>query len=67
MTFRITERIRTSFLDSRGVAVDGYRVFFQMEDGTVDKVEIKKSQYTPKHVKSEIENTIALHQAILDM
>lgn len=65
MEYTIGKRIRTSFLDDRGHAVDGYRVWFKMEDGTPDYVEIEKDQYNAKNVKAAIELEVAEHEAVL--
>ena len=64
MEYTIGVRERTSFLDERGRAVDGYRVWFMMADGTPDYIEIKKPQYTAENVKAAIEAAIAEHEAI---
>ena len=65
MEYTIGKRERTSFLDVRGHAVDGYRVWFLMEDGTPDFVEIEKPQYSAETVKAAIEATIAEHEAVV--
>ena len=65
MEYTIGKRERTSFLDDRGRAVDGYRVWFTMEDGTPDYIEIERGQYNAANVKAEIEDLIALHQAFI--
>ena len=65
MNYRITARTRVSFLDERGIAVDGYRVHFLMEDGTADYVEIPKNQYTKSNVKEAIEATIDRHLDVI--
>lgn len=61
MVYTITKRERTNFLDSRGMAVDGYRIWFEMQDGTVDYVEIEKTQFSTQTVHEAIEKTIATH------
>ena len=65
MEYEITNRERTTFLDVRGHAVDGYRVWFKMEDGTPDYVEIEKGQYTTENVKKAIEETITRHLEVV--
>lgn len=65
MEYKITKRERTNFLDDRGVAVDGYRVYFVMEDGTVDYVEVEKSVYSKEVVHQMIEDTIQQHLDVL--
>ena len=65
MDYKIEERERTNFLDKRGRAVDGYRVWYTMVDGTIDYVEIPKSQYQVENVKEAIEANIAAHVKVL--
>lgn len=62
--FTLGKRERTTFLDDRGMAVDGYRVWFVMDDGTVDYVEVEKSQYNVDVVHDEIQKAIARHGAL---
>ena len=64
MDYKIGVRERTSFLDARGRSVDGYRVWFQMADGTPDYVEVSKDQYNAEAVKAAIEDVIAHHQEV---
>lgn len=61
MEYTLGKRDRTSFLDQRGHAVDGYRQWYSMSDGNVDYVEIEKSQYSAEKVKAMIEAEIAEH------
>ena len=65
MEYTIGKRERTSFLDVRGHAVDGYRVWFEMADGTPDYVEIEKAQYTAANVKKAIEEAITKHLEVI--
>ena len=65
MEYTIGVRERTNFLDARGHAVDGYRVWFEMEDGTPDYVEIEKGQYTAEKVRNAIESVIQDHAAVV--
>ena len=65
MNYTIGKRVRTNFIDETGHAVDGYRVFFTMEDGTVDYVEVEKSQYTAENVKAAIEADIEAHLEVI--
>jgi hypothetical protein len=65
MEYTIGKVERTSFLDSRGRAVDGYRVWYTLENGIVDYVEIEKSQYNAESVKAAIEADKAEHEAVL--
>ena len=65
MEYTIGKRERTSFLDDRGRAVDGYRVWYTMEDGTPDYVEVEKGQYNAKTVKAMIEEEIAVHEELM--
>ncbi len=46
MEYKIGKRERTNFLDNRGRAVDGYRVYYEMADGTVDYVEVEKNDFS---------------------
>lgn len=64
MDYKIGKRERTNFLDERGRGVDGYRVWYEMPDGTVDYVEIPKSQFTAAAVQAAIEKEIAVHQEL---
>ena len=65
MSYKIGKRERTNFLDERGMATDGYRIWFQMEDGTPDYVEIEKAQYNVDNVHEAIEIAIAQHNALV--
>ena len=65
MEYTIGVRERTNFLDARGHAVDGYRVWFTMDDGTPDYVEIEKAQYIAENVKKAIEEAIARHLEVV--
>ena len=65
MEYTIGKRERTNFLDDRDRAVDGYRVWYKMEDGTVDYVEIEKGQYNAANVKAMIEKDIAEHLEVI--
>ncbi|MBU2060145.1 MAG: hypothetical protein KKB38_20740 [Gammaproteobacteria bacterium] len=65
MDYRIGKRERTNFIDQRGHAVDGYRVFYTMADGTVDYVEIEKAQFSAAAVKKAIEDEIKVHQELM--
>ena len=65
MEYKIGKRERTSFLDERGRAVDGYRVWYTMADGTPDYVEVEKSQYNAETVKAMIEDEIAVHEELM--
>lgn len=64
MSYTLGKRERTNFLDERGRGTDGYRVYFRMEDGTVDYIEIEKGRFNPEAVHEEIEKAIALHGAL---
>lgn len=61
MDYTIGKRQRTTFLDVTGHAVDGYRVYYTMADGTVDYVEVEKNQYTADNVRAAIEAEIEEH------
>jgi len=65
MEYKIGKRQRTNFLDETGHAVDGYRVYYTMPDGTVDYIEIEKSQYSAENVKAMIEAEIEEHVALM--
>lgn len=66
MKYTIGKRIRTDFLDETGHAVDGYRVWYKMEDGTVDYIEIEKVQYNAENVRAMIEAEIEEHVKLLE-
>jgi len=65
MDYTIGKRQRTTFIDETGHAVDGYRVFYTMGDGTVDYVEVEKNRYSAENVKAAIEADIETHLAII--
>lgn len=65
MNYAIGKRERTNFLDQRGVAVDGYRIFYTMADGATDYVEIEKNQFSAEAVKAAIEAEIAVHEELM--
>jgi len=64
MEYTIGKRRRTNFLDETGVAVDGYRVYYTMSDGTTDYVEIEKNQFSAEAVKALIEEEITVHEEL---
>jgi len=66
MEYTIGKRLRTNFLDLTGHAVDGYRVYYTMTDGTVDYIEIEKSQYSAKNARAMIEAEIEEHVKLLE-
>jgi hypothetical protein len=61
MEYTIGKVQRTNFVDETGHAVDGYRVFYTMADGTVDYVEVEKNRYDSSIVKNMIEDEIKVH------
>ncbi len=65
MKYKIEKRERTNFLDKRGRGTDGYRIFFEMGDGTMDYVEIEKAQYNIVNVNAAIEASVALHEEVI--
>jgi len=65
MDYKIGKRERTNFLDNRGRAVDGYRVWYEMLDGTVDYVEVEKSDFSADKVRAMIEEEVALHEELM--
>lgn len=65
MEYMITQRQRTTFIGPTGHAVDGYRVYYRMDDGTADYVEIEKSQYNGESVKVAIEADIETHRGVV--
>jgi len=65
MAYKLGKRQRVNFMDERGHAVPGYRVFFTMEDGTVDFVEVEKNLYNAENVKAAIEEAIANHEDVI--
>jgi len=65
MEYTIGKRERTNFIDQRGVAVDGYRIYYTMADGTLDYVEIEKNQFSAEAVKKAIEEEIAVHEELM--
>ena len=65
MNYEIGKRERTNFLDERGRGTDGYRVFYTMEDGTVDYVEVPKASFSAETVKAAIEEAIKVHTELM--
>jgi len=65
MDYKIGKRERTNFLDQRDRAVDGYRVWYEMPDGTVDYVEVEKGDFSADKVKALIEEEVALHKELM--
>lgn len=63
--YKILQRERWTFLDARGNPTDGYRVTFEMPDGTVDWVDVPKKQYKKATVDKAIEAAIAIHLAVV--
>jgi len=64
MEYRIVLRERFTFLNALGNPVQGYRVTFEMADGTVDYVNIPEGDYDPDHVRAAITDKIERHQAV---
>lgn len=65
MDYKIGKRERTNFIDSRDRAVDGYRIWYEMSDGTVDYVEVEKVSFNAETVKAMIEEEIKLHEDLM--
>ena len=65
MDYTIGKVERTNFLDNRGKSVDGYRVWYEMENGTPDYIEIEKSRYNADNVRAAVEEEIAVHEALM--
>lgn len=66
MDYKITERVRTSFIIDSGRAVSGYRIYFRMTDGTLDYIQIQESQYNAENVKQAIVGKIETHRTVLE-
>lgn len=64
MEYTIGKRVRTNFLDETGVAIDGYRIYYRMADGTVDYVEVEKPVANADTIRAMIEEEIKLHEAL---
>jgi len=65
MTYEIKMTERATFLNERLNPVDGYRITFQMSDGTIDWIELPKAQYNSENVKAAIALSVKLHEAII--
>jgi hypothetical protein len=65
--YQILQVERWTFLDARSNPVNGYRVTFRMEDGTIDFVDIREHELDPKIVGPMIEEKIIRHQAIREL
>jgi len=55
---------RVTFLNERSNPVDGYRVTFELSDGTVDWVDLPKGQYNKANVVKAIEAALKLHEGV---
>jgi hypothetical protein len=64
MTYEIKLVERVTFLNERMNPVDGYRVTFQMTDGTIDWVDLVKGQYNKANVASAIDAAVKLHESV---
>jgi hypothetical protein len=64
MDYKIGKVERTNFLDERGRATDGYRVWYTLANGISDYVEVEKANYKPDVVREMIEEEVALHEAL---
>jgi hypothetical protein len=67
MKYKIMMRERWTFLNSRGNPVDGYRITFMLEDGTVDWVDIPEKQFNPDAVEQAIQEKIIRHESVLGL
>ena len=65
MTYEIKMTERATFLNERLNPVDGYRITFQMADGTIDWIELPKAQYNAEAVKAGILLSVKLHESII--
>lgn len=65
MFYQVVMRERQLFLDARNNPVNGYRVTFEMADGSVDWVDVSENMYLdPEFVKAKIEEKIEAHDKI---
>jgi hypothetical protein len=64
MTYEIKMVERVTFLNERNNPVDGYRVTFQMTDGTIDWIDLPKPQYNKANVAAAIEAAVKLHESV---
>lgn len=60
----ITLLERVTFLNARLNPVDGYRVTFTMEDGTVDWIDLPVGQYNKANVDKAIAEKVSKHDAV---
>lgn len=65
MDYVITKVLRVTFLDDAGAGVDGYRVYFRMESGQVDYVNIAANVYSKDTAEMAIEAKIQTHLDVL--
>jgi hypothetical protein len=64
MLYEIKMRERVTFLNERSNPVDGYRVTFQLADGTIDWIDLPKAQYNKANVAAAIEAAVTLHESV---
>jgi hypothetical protein len=65
VTYEIKLVERVTFLNERSNPVDGYRVTFELSDGTIDWIDLPKAQYNKTNVSKAIEGAIKLHESVL--
>ena len=67
MGFEIIMQERWTYLNAQSNPVDGYRITFRMDDGTVDHVLLREGELEPEAVMDRIADKIARHQAIAQL
>jgi hypothetical protein len=56
---------RVTFLNERSNPIDGYRVTFELPEGTIDWIDLPKGQYNKANVAKAIEAALKLHEAVI--
>ena len=67
MEFKIVLRERWTWLNPQRNPVEGYRITFQLADGTVDYVLLPEGQYDPDAVAAAIGEKLARHEAVMQL
>lgn len=64
MKYEIKLVERVTFLNDRLNPVDGYRVTFELEDGTIDWVDLPKASYNKANVEKAIAEAVKIHSEV---
>ena len=67
MEFKIIMRERWDWLNAQRNPVKGYRITFELADGTVDYVLIPETQYGAEAVAGAIAEKLARHEEVMGL